>query len=319
MNTIFKNSPKTILAFALVLSIGLSKRSIAQFDPMFTQYMFNEVFINPAFSGSHEALSLNALHRQQWVGIAGRPVTTTFTAHAPIVGNKMGLGVGLLNERIGVSNRTNVLLNYAYRLKLGSGSNLAFGLQGGAVQLNENLTNLVLNNTSDANFLTNTKSRLLPNFGFGAFYNTDKFYVGLSIPRMLENKVQVGSGGNKFTNSFNFKTFHYYLTGGYVFDLNSDVKLKPTVMLKFVEGAPVEFDVTANVLLREILWLGVAYRSGDAISGLIGYQFTPELRVGYSYDFTLTELQRYNSGSHEVNVSYIFRNKAKKVISPRLF
>lgn len=305
-----------LMLLTFLLSIGIARYSYAQYDPMFTQYMFNELFINPAYSGSHEALSLNGLHRQQWVGMEGRPVTTTLTGHMAIANKKVGIGAALMTEKIGVTKRNSVALNYAYRIIMNKGV-LSFGIQGALVSLSENLTDVRTTTTNDKYFSSNVKSNMLPNFGFGTYYATDKWYVGLSVPRMLENKLDVS--GTKFTNSFNINNFHYYLATGIVFSVADNLKLKPSIMAKAAQGAPLEGDFTLNSLWNDALWLGVAYRTNDAVSAIVGYQFTPQFRFDYSYDYTLTALQKYNTGSHEINLSYIFSYKKQRIATPRLF
>lgn len=304
------------LILVALVTLSFSKLSYAQYDPMFTQYMFNELFINPAYSGSHEALSLNGLHRQQWVGIEGRPVTTTFTGHMALANKKVGVGAALMNEKIGVTKRNTFSLDYAYRILMNKGV-LSFGLQGTLMGITENLADVKTTTINDQRFSSNVKSGVLPNFGFGTYYATDKFYVGLSVPRILENKVDVS--GTKFTNGFNISNFHYYLTTGYLFTITDNLKLKPSIMAKVANGSPLEGDFTLNSLWSNALWLGVAYRTNDAVSALIGYQFTPQFRFGYSYDYTLTALQKYNSGSHEINLSYLFSYKNQRIATPRFF
>jgi type IX secretion system PorP/SprF family membrane protein len=304
--------------FAVVVSVLMSVRADAQYEPMFTQYMYNETFINPAYAGSHENISTTMLYRNQWVGMDGAPTTQTFSFHAPVSRRKLGLGLSLMNENIGVSHQLSVYGNIAYRI-LFDRSVLSFGLQGGFVNDEEKYTDVHTITPGDNQFATDARKLFLPNAGFGMYYYKDKFYAGLSIPRLLENKIELLQTGTVVKNINNLKYWHYYLTTGYVFDLNDDWKFKPSLMIKTVLNAPVEADVDATFILKKFLWLGAAYRSGDAVAAMIGFQITKQLRCGYSYDYTLTGLQKFNSGSHEFTLGYDFSFDKNKVISTRYF
>jgi len=254
--------------------------------------------------------------REQWVGLDGAPSTQTLSAHAPILGKKVGIGLTFLNETIGVSKRTGFNLNGAYRIPMDRNT-LSFGLQLGMNSISENLLDLGL--ASDNQFQLNTGKQLAPNFGFGTYYLAPKWYVGLSIPRMIQNRLDVTSGTGNVQNKLNVQDWHYFLTAGSIHTLTTDVKLKPAIMLKAVNGAPMELDLSCNVLLRDFIWGGLAYRTGDALSFLAGAQLTKQLRLGYSYDFSTSELKDFNSGSHELMLGYDFSFDKNKIISPRYF
>ena len=305
-----------VVALALILSLVHSLQIHGQNDPMFTQYMFNEMYINPAYAGSRENVSVTGLMREQWVGLDGAPSTQTLSAHAPILGKKVGIGLTFLNETIGVSKRTGFNLNGAYRIPMDRNT-LSFGLQLGMNSISENLLDLGL--ASDNQFQLNTGKQLAPNFGFGTYYLAPKWYVGLSIPRMIQNRLDVTSGTGNVQNKLNVQDWHYFLTAGSIHSLATDVKLKPAIMLKAVNGAPMELDLSCNVLLRDFIWGGLAYRTGDALSFLAGAQLTKQLRLGYSYDFSTSELKDFNSGSHELMLGYDFSFDKNKIISPRYF
>jgi type IX secretion system PorP/SprF family membrane protein len=305
-----------VVALALILSLMHSLQIHGQNDPMFTQYMFNEMYINPAYAGSRENVSVTGLVREQWVGLDGAPSTQTLSAHAPILGKKVGIGLTFLNETIGVSKRTGFNLNGAYRIPMDRNT-LSFGLQLGMNSISENLLDLGL--ASDNQFQLNTGKQLAPNFGFGTYYLAPKWYVGLSIPRMIQNRLDVTSGTGNVQNKLNVQDWHYFLTAGSIHSLTTDVKLKPAIMLKAVNGAPMELDLSCNVLLRDFIWGGLAYRTGDALSFLAGAQLTKQLRLGYSYDFSTSELKDFNSGSHELMLGYDFSFDKNKIISPRYF
>jgi len=318
MKTINKYSK--LIALILVGLVS-SQKVKAQYDAMFTQYMFNEMFINPAYAGSKEALAVTALHRQQWVSFPGRPVTTTFSMHGPLAQNKMGLGLSLLNEKIGVLNRNLLYGSYAYRIKTGKTGHLSFGLMGGAHIQSTNYSELKnVTNTADIQLNQNAPTVILPNFGTGVYYYNNKFYCGLSVPRMLDDNVAFAGDGS-VVKSLNFNTskFHYYATVGGVIDLADGLLMKPQLLVKVVQNAPIEFDPNINFLLKEKLWLGASYRSYSDISAIVGYQFNPQFLASLSYDYSLTKIQNYSAGSFEMALSYVFGYKAKKIATPRYF
>jgi len=311
---------KRVAAIVLLLITGTTGMVNAQYDAMFTQFMNNEMFINPAYTGTKEALALTALHRQQWLGFEGRPVTTTFTAHAPLMANKMGVGLSFLNEKIGILDRNLIYGSYAYHLQMNEKDYLSLGLMGGVhLQLNR-FGEVKTEQSGDPEFSANTPTVSTPNFGFGAYYHSEKYYVGLSVPRMVDDNINVNSNGDVLKKvTVNFNSFHYYLTAGRVFTVNHNLKLKPQGMVKAAQGAPMEFDINLNALVKERLWLGASYRSGSDVSGLLGIYITPQMLLGYSYDYPISKIQDYTSGSHEVSLSYVFGYGGKKIVSPRYF
>ena len=300
----------SLFAFMLVLSL----KANAQFDPMFTQYMNNEMFINPAYAGTRKVLATTLLYRNQWVGITGSPKTQTFSLHSPF-GKKNGIGVSVMNESIGITNILRFNGDYSYRIRTSSRGQLSFGLSGGLIQYHQNYNELVLINPNDHLFNSNIPNAIAPNAGFGMFYYTNKFYVGFSIPRMIKNSFK--SDGIK--NSASPNDWHYFLTSAVVLDVSRDVKLKPSIQIKQVAGAPLQGELAIHSLFSNVWWLGVSYRSGDAISVITGFQFSNQLRIFYSYDYALTTLQNYSSGSHEIVLSYDFVYRKNRISSPRLF
>ncbi|MDX2172752.1 MAG: type IX secretion system membrane protein PorP/SprF [Bacteroidota bacterium] len=311
---------KIIAIVALFLSVVSSSK--AQYDAMFTQYMFNEMFINPAYAGSKEAMSATLLHRQQWVNFPGRPVTTSFSLHGPLMQNKMGLGLSVLNEKIGVLNRNLVYASYAYRLKLDKSSTLAFGLMAGIHNQINKFSDLKTNNdgTIDNQFVQNSPSLLAPNFGSGVYYTNKTFYAGLSIPRMIDDNFRFDANGAlEQTLGFSPNKYHYYLAIGNIFTLTSDLKLKGQAMVKAVQNAPLQYDLNANLLIKEFIWAGLSYRSSSSASAILGVQINPQFLVCYSYDYGLNSIQKYSQGSHEIMLNYLFSYKGKKVVTPRYF
>jgi type IX secretion system PorP/SprF family membrane protein len=302
---------KKIFIIFLITVCGLAH---AQFDPQFTQYMYNESFINPAYAGGHDALSLTALGRKQWLGFSGSPTNVVFSAHTPIANDKIGIGLNFMNESIGVMYRNMALVNVAYRAKLGEGK-LCVGLQAGGTGFTERLSQVNTIQANDKQFVQSTPLLFGPNAGAGIYYYTKKWYVGLSAPRMLINT----SLGTAVATKFSAGSISYYLTGGYVFTINEDFKLKPTLMIKAVQGAPIQPEINVQAIIKDMVWVGAAYRYTDCLSGMLGWQANSQFRVGYSYDFTLGALQKYNSGSHEIMLNYIFKYKNKNFTNPRYF
>ncbi len=307
---------------ALLSIIILSFQSNAQQDPQFTQYMYNMSVINPAYATAEEGiLNLGGLYRTQWVGLEGAPKTGTFFAHTPI-NDKIEMGISFSNDNIGdVVNENNIFADFAYVLPIGIESKISFGVKAGVTLFDTNFDGFMLqsgNTSTDMAFNENI-SRAFPNLGIGAFFFTDTYYLGLSAPNMLSTKHLENENGIKATGVQNV---HYFLTGGYVFDIDENVKLKPAFLARGVKGAPLALDITANVLINEKLEVGLGYRLDDAISALVNFRVTQELRVGYAYDYTTTNLGDFNSGSHEIFILFdvdLFGFKSGYDRSPRFF
>lgn len=305
---------KKIIIFILVC-IAFSEAR-AQQNPMISQYMFNGLILNPGYAGSKDYISAAALYRKQWVDFKGSPETQTATIHGPLKNRKMGLGFTLVNDKVGVTNRTDFMGSYAYHIKTRKGK-LALGLQAGASLYKAKFSDLIYWDKADVVFDGDVQSNLLPNAGAGAYYYARKFYAGLSVPHLLDYDP------NK-SLSFDVErvphaTRHYFLHTGYVVEFSDDLKMKPSVLVKYVANAPVEADININFLFSNTFWLGASYRTGDAVVGIVEYQLTKQLRFGYAYDFTLTELRNHSSGSHEIMLGYDFGYDIQKVKSPRYF
>lgn len=305
---------KTILSHIMLLGVLLSAAPYcyAQQEVMFTQYMFNGLALNPAYAGSHDVVSVTAIGRQQWVGLEGAPSTQTFSVHSPIKSDRVGIGMLLLHDRIGVTDQYNTTLSYAYRIPMEHGK-LAMGLQAGISNYQADYHKTGIDN--DIAFNRGGISVWQPNFGAGLYYYNSRFYAGFSVPQLLERVY------DSYENSTNQGLVrHYFLNAGYVLNLNQDLKLKPNALLKVVEGAPVQLDLNANLLIMEVLWIGLSWRSFDSVDGLMQLQLTDRLQVGYSYDFaTSREIRSVNGGSHELSLNYQFTIGHKKSVSPRYF
>ena len=310
---------KKIIIITLALIGGLD--TYAQQDAMYTHYMFNTLAINPAYAGSRDALTVTTLHRSQWVGFEGAPTTQTLTLHSPILNDQLGLGFSVLNDNVGPINTTAFYADFAYKIRLNEKAKLSFGLKGGINLMQGELNTLKLDKSNDNAFAKNVESNLLPNFGFGIYYYTSRWYLGLSTPKLLENNF----GNNTSTGSNNIASEqrHYFLIAGSVFNLNSrkSLKFKPTTFVKVTNGAPIEADLTGVFIIQDQVEIGGMYRTGDAAGILLGYNFTNQLRFGYSFDWSFTNTTgKYNSGSHEVMLRYDFIYKGKfKIRSPRYF
>lgn len=299
---------RILIAFLFCVGFGTVQ---AQQDPMFSQYMFNMLTVNPAYAGSRDVLSLTAMRRWQWVNIDGAPRTTTFSADMPIANERMGLGLIAYNDQLGVTKTNSAYLIYSYRIRMEKGT-LAFGMQAGFSNYRSDLTSLRTTDVSDDNLGSNV-NKMLPNVGAGIYYNTDRFYVGISTPKLLNNKI----GNDAVSNAIQKR--HLFVMAGYVFHVSELFKLKPSVLGKYVEGAPLQLDGNLNLWFNDFIGLGASFRSGDALAAMLEIQATDQLRFGYAYDYALTKLNNYTSGTHEIMLRYELGFGKTKIITPRYF
>jgi type IX secretion system PorP/SprF family membrane protein len=304
---------KLVLIFVACLTVSLVQ---AQQQAMFTHYAFNTLAVNPAYAGSREALTVTALHRSQWVGFAGAPITQTLTMHAPFAKNRMGVGLSVLNDKIGPTNTTSLYADLAYSLPMNDANNskLSFGLKSGFNIAQSTLSTLTTTKSGDDG-ASDQNTRLVPNFGVGAYYHNLKWYVGASMPRIINSKL-----GNGVTADAT-EVKHFFLIGGAVFNLNDKVKLKPTTFLKVAPAAPIELDLTGMFIFNDKLELGAMFRTGDAVGALIGYNVNNNFRIGYSFDISyVNPTFKYNAGSHELMLRYDFiLIPQNRIASPRYF
>lgn len=303
-----KKMRKTILAISLLIVSA----SYAQQDPQYTQYMYNTINVNPAYAGSRGVVSIFGLHRTQWVGLDGAPVTNTLSVNSP-VGKNVGLGLSFVNDRIGAMDENSICVDFSYTIKASETHKLAFGLKGTADILNVDYTKLNIQSSTDPSYQNNIENRFMPNVGVGMYWYSDKSYIGLSVPNLLESDQY-----DHNVIAVSKEKIHYYLIGGYVFDLSYNLRFKPATMVKATAGAPLQVDLSANFLFAEKFTAGVAYRWDAALSALVGFQITNGLFAGYSYDMDTTKLADYNSGSHEVFLRFELFGK-KNVMDPRFF
>jgi len=293
--------------------------AVGQQLPQFTQYMYNTISINPAYAGSRETLSIVGLHRSQWVGIDGGPTTQTLSVNSPLRNEKVGLGLSFINDRLGYENFAYIYADFSYTINLGTETKLAFGLKGGFTHYY--LDQELLNDPSVINdqYFNDVSNRWSPNIGIGLFLHTNKWYVGLSSPRMLNTDYNKGGSGT--IDYVSLERNSYYLTGGYVFDLSENIKLKPAFMVKATNGAPLSYDLTANFLFNEKFWLGAAYRFNEtagAIGAIADFQVSQQWRIGYAYEHPISDIRPYSDGTHEILLMFeVF--KSKRIKSPRYF
>jgi type IX secretion system PorP/SprF family membrane protein len=256
-----------------------------------------------------------AQYRHQWTGLEGAPKTAILSGHAPLLNDKIGIGVTLINDNVSVFNATKLMGSYAYRVRVGDNGKLCFGMNVEVTNFRANWNNLALTHENDNVFLTAKRNVLSPNFGAGVYYYSDKFYVGASVPHFL-NMSLTEHFKIEGTDMVARQWKHYFFSTGAIFKVSHDVEFKPSVLLKYVRNTPIQADINVAFLFREALWLGAGYRTGDAVTGMIEYNFSKGLRIGYSYDYTTSELNDYSSGTHEVMVSYEFQKK-QSYLTPR--
>jgi len=305
------------ITLLIILGIILSFSDVfAQQDPHYTQYMYNMNVINPAYAGSRGTLSLSALGRTQWTDTDGAPRTLTFDVDAPF-GERVGAGLSIIADEIGPVKEQNIYADLSYTIQTSDVGRLAFGLKGGVTLQNIDLLSVITPEDPNDPLFDENVNETYPNFGAGIFYYTEKFYVGFSVPNILKTEHFEKSGGVITEAS---EEVHYFLTSGYVIDLSGTTKFKPSFMARGVAGAPVSIDVNANFLFYDRLELGASYRYDDSVSGLINFGVTPNFRIGYAYDHTISDFSEGSpGGTHEVIVLYSIDLSKKNLKSPRFF
>ncbi len=303
----------SLLILYIILGTNISG-IYAQQDPMFTQYMFNTLAINPAYAGSREVMSLMILGRQQWVGFEGAPTTATFTGHLPVY-NNMAVGASLVYDSYGPVNQTSFFIDYAYHLKMNDKLKLSLGLNGGFNNYAIDYTSLDKTFNNDEAYYNANEQLMLSNFGFGLFLYSQRFYLGLSVPRITENSFVEGS--ESYGNGNEVR--HYYGMMGVVFNMNENLVLRPSVMTRVSQGAPYSVDININTVLYDKFWLGAMYRLNESFGGIIQFQINPQVKFGYAFDLNTNQLSSYHSGTHEIMINYEFNFNKEKVINPRYF
>ena len=304
------------IAFAFLFIINAR----AQQDPNYTQYMYNMNVVNPAYAGSKESVSGGLLYRAQWVDIKGAPRTGTFNVHSP-VGKNVGLGLSAITDQVGPVDQTNIYGDFSYTLNLGGEHRLALGLKTGLtfhkVGLFSDIATGYLPQQNDVAFRENS-SNIYFNFGSGLFYYTHKYYVAFSVPNVLKTTyLDLHDDGT--SRKFGSSVQHYFLTGGYVFDLSETTKMKPSFMLKSAFGTSTSVDASLNFLFFDKFEIGGTYRLQDSYGAMVNYAITPSLRIGYAYDRIMSDLKVTTPASHEIMLLFDLNHRKRVAVSPRFF
>lgn len=302
---------KVIQAIVLLISV----LALAQQDPHYTQYMYNLSVVNPAYAGNKESLSMGLLHRNQWIELEDAPTTSTFFGHSP-VGKNVGLGISIISDKIGPVSEDNFYGDFSYTLKLGEEHRLAFGLKAGLTLYNVDYATkiaITLPQQGDGAFGKN-ESRSVFNLGTGAFYYSEKYYLGFSVPNIMKGK-HLDYNGRSYGN----ESSHYFLTGGYVFDINENVKFKPFFMVKSSFNAPASLDLSTNFMFKDKFEIGATYRLEDSFGAMVNYVITPTLKIGYAYDHIVSDLKVTTASSHEIILLFDVNFSKKVSRSPRYF
>ncbi len=300
-----------MLALLLTSTMGY-----AQQEPIFTQYNFNTQVINPAYAGTWDNLGFLVLGRHQWAGMEGAPKTYTLSIQSPTRFKNVSVGLNIISDKAGFEKRTSANADYSYRLILNNQNFLRLGLKGGITSYSVNFSEYVgyPGDPADPMFMGEIDKKIMPNFGVGAYLYSNDYYLGFSVPKILQNDFK--------TNYTNYSTSaelrHMYLSGGYLYNFSDDVQFKPTFLTRFVWGAPVVFDLSANFLLKEMVWLGANYRVSNSFGFVAQWIFDHQLRIGYAVEFTTARLQSFHSGTHEVMISFELSER-RKWSSPRMF
>ncbi|KIO54504.1 membrane protein [Flavobacterium hibernum] len=305
-----KNIKKIFTTLTMLSVFG----AIAQQDPQYTQYMYNTLSVNSAYAGSLGHLAITGIYRSQWVGLEGAPNTQSFTLDTP-VGKNVGLGLSVVSEEIGPSEEQYLDANFSYTIPSGLTHKLSFGIKGGGRVINIDWTKGSYRDP-DVQFRENITNKFLPVVGAGLYWHGERDYIGISIPNFLtRERYNYDDIADDLVN----ERMHLYLIGGIVFDLSAHTKFKPAVMVKYVAGAPLIADFSANFMFNNCVTLGASYRTADSVSALASLQITPQFLIGYSYDYSTTELQNYNSGTHEIMLRFELVSRKKGLKSPRFF
>jgi type IX secretion system PorP/SprF family membrane protein len=306
---------KYLLFFFLLI---LTLRSTGQLDPIFTQYMFNTQAINPAYAGMWEKIGFLSLVRKQWAGIDNSPSTQMVSFHSPLKNETVGIGLNIINDRYALEKRLSIFGDYSFEVLVSPQTHLRLGLKFGFMHFQNPLTQYkLIDDKFDPAFQDDIDLKFLPNFGVGAFYYSQKYYISLSIPKLIENSFS--------TNRSNYSSLaeirHLYLSAGYVFDLGTGtyVKFKPTMLLRATKSTPLQLDLSANFLIYEKLWLGAMLRTGDAGCLIVQWTFDNNMRIGYAMDFTFSEIYKHQNGTYEFTLSYDVDFYGRRYIRPKYF
>jgi len=304
-----------IAGFTLYLLMGMSFYGISQQDPVFTQYMNNILTIQPAYAGISGSLNITGISRAQWVGFEGAPNTNSLTISGPMRRFNVGLGLSIVNDKWGPIRQNGVYVDYAYHVKLRQDQFLSFGVKGGFNISQAYLTDLWVNDPNDMVFANDVKINFLPNLGVGVMWHSDRFFLGVSSPKILKNRMQNENGENVYR-----EVLHFYGMGGYVFFLSDVLKFKPTILYRWAERTPSFVDFSGSFLLYDRVWIGATYRMKNSYGLIFQFNVNTQLKFGYSYDQTTFHPTQVNSGTHEFLISYdfVYSRRGRQVV-PRYF
>lgn len=306
--------PRLSLAIVaiFIMIFGLDQNAVAQQQSLFTQYMFNQLALNPAYAGVHDGISVMGLWREQWVGLEGAPSTQVISVHSPLNYRPVSLGAVVYSDKIGLNKTTGAQFSYAYRIFISDKTQVSFGLQGSILNVRADYSDGSVIDPSLANANINN---FFPNVGSGIMVHNQNFYVSFSSPHLINQRLDKDNPLSQARLSR-----HYYLLAGYVFDISDNIKLKPNFMFKAVQGAPAQIDLNMNALLAKFLWVGASYRSLQGVDLLLQFQLTSNLQLGYAFDINANrDLRQINNATHEVMLNYVFELPRKKVETPRYF
>lgn len=315
------------LIFTIVMAcIGIL--AYGQQDAQYTQFMFNKLAYNAGYAGSGETACISCLYRNQWVGVTGAPQTAVLNFDTPLFKNRVGMGVNIVYDRIGVEQRLKASLMYSYRLKIGEEGSLGIGVRGTLWNYRVRFSELEATDLGDTEIPAGNPNSFAPNFGIGVYYSNDKFYLGVSVPHLIETDLDFSDNGAAPTVEV-LSQFdrHYFVMGGAIIRLSEKIQLHPNILVKYVADAPFDMDVNANLVFFKKFWIGATYRLGgstqkgfgESIDAVVQYQFNPQFKIGLAYDYTLSELTNFNSGSYEAMVHYCFNYQDRKLTNPRFF
>jgi len=281
-----------------------------QLAPVTSQYVLNPLSINPAYAGSRGALNIAAFYRRQWTGIPGAPETMTLASDAPFLNSKLGLGIVITNDKIGVTKETHFVTDYSYKINMRNGV-LSLGLGAGLITTNTTWSDLVVLDQGDENMLVDSRVFVVPDFSFGAFYSSNSYFAGFSIPKLLGYKFDFNK--NKYTLYFNPHQYDYLINVGYVYTLTSKIKLLPSALITYTPNQKLLYDLNLYTSLNDRIWGGLSYRNMRSFGALIQFALNNQIRVAYTYDFDFGQLGHYSNGSHEIMLRYVFHYKVEAV------
>lgn len=300
----------------MILFIGM--KAYAQFNPTDNMYILNPILLNPAYAGSAGALSMMSIYGQKWLGIEGAPRELTFSIDAPVSDKRLGLGLVVKSNQIGVVKENQMVSNYAYKISSAK-STLSFGLGAGVIMTNTNFSELVVNDPGDERYLADAQLFAVPNFSFGVYYENEAFFAGLAIPRLLNFKYDYTN--NKYSPDNNFSNYSYHLNTGVKIGSGTDISFYPSVMFRYSlipANAKIQYHLNAGFSFYERFNLGMTYQDQGTISGMARFYVNKQLGVAYMYDFQVSKLGTYSNGSHFIMLSYIFSYEVDAV-NPLIF